>query len=147
MKFATKYDYKKVSGFHFQKPSLTDQTQAYQCDINNVVKGLTLYPQTAKEPQFGHEFDPSFYEKALNTVASAKSEFEKLPAVIRREFDNDPKKFISFIDNPSEENAKKGIKLGIFNDTILERFKPVETTSQVILDGSQTDKITPAVSE
>lgn len=126
MKFNTKYKYDKVSGLHFNKPSLTDQSQAYDCDINNIVNGMALTPQTAKPPQFGLEFNPDFYQTALNAVATAKTEFEKLPANIRREFDNDPMKLVQFMDNPSEENAKKGVKLGIFKSDILDKFKPVQ---------------------
>lgn len=140
MKFATQYKYEKIAGKHFQKPTMCDRSFAYDADINNIVNGMALVPQApAQPPQFGLEFNPEFYQNALNTVATAKSEFEKLPALVRKEFDNDPMKLLQFIDNPSEENAKKGVKLGIFNKDILEQFKTVLDTSKPTVQPSATD--------
>lgn len=148
MKFNTKYKYDKVTGKHFYKASMTDQSQAYNCDINNIINGMALTPQTATNPpQFGLEFNPDFYQNALNTVANAKSEFEKLPAQIRREFDNDPMKLVKFMDNPSEENAKKGVKLGLFKEEILEKFKPIQEASKPILTPENGAQITEPVSQ
>lgn len=127
IKFNTQYSYDKVTGKHFNKPSMTDQSFAYDADINNIINGIGLVPQTATPPQFGSEFNPEFYQTALNTVANARSEFEKLPANVRKEFNNDPMQLVKFMDSPSEENAKKGVKLGIFKPEILEAFKPAQT--------------------
>lgn len=115
------------TGKHFYKPSLTDQSFAYDADINNIVNGIGIVPQVAQQPpQFGQEFNPDFFQNALNVVANAKSEFEKLPAIVRKEFNNDINQFVEFIDNPDEANAKKGVKLGIFKPEIIEKFKPVQ---------------------
>lgn len=151
MKFNTKYKYDKVSGFHFNKPSLTDQSQAYDSDINNIVKASGVVQTQANEPIFGSEFNPNIYNDALNVVANAKSEFEKLPAYVRREFDNDIQKFVSFVDSvPTDESkAKKAVNLGIYKPEILDTFKNVAQTMEqpTVQSETKTASGSSAVSE
>lgn len=151
MKFNTKYKYDKVSGFHFNKPSLTDQSQAYDSDINNIVKASGVVQTQSQEPIFGSEFNPNIYNDALNVVANAKSEFEKLPAYVRREFDNDIQKFVSFVDSvPTDEaKAKKAVNLGIYKSEILDTFKNVAQTMEqpTVQSETKTASGSSAVSE
>ena len=42
------------------------------------------------------------YQDAMDKIARANSEFEKLPSLIRREFDNDPSKLLAALENPKE---------------------------------------------
>lgn len=140
MKFNTKYKFDKVSGFHFSKPSLTDQSQAYDSDINNIVKASGVVQTQTNEPIYGAEFNPNMFNDALNVVTNAKSEFEKLPAYVRREFDNDIQKFVSFVDSvPGDElKAKKAVQLGIYKPEILETFKTVNTVEQNLVQPTDT---------
>lgn len=140
MKFNTKYKFDKVTGFHFNKPSLTDQSQAYDSDINNIVKASGVVQTQTSEPIYGAEFNPNMFNEALNVVTNARSEFEKLPAYVRREFDNDIQKFVSFVDSvPGDElKAKKAVQLGIYKPEILETFKTVNTVEQKLVQPTET---------
>ncbi len=40
------------------------------------------------------------YQEAQNIIATAKSLFESVPAVIRADFHNDPQEYIEFMQNP-----------------------------------------------
>lgn len=151
MKFNTKYKYEKVSGFHFNKPSLTDQSQSCDADINNIVNSMAIVPQQAQPPQFGSTFNPDMFQDALNVVAIAKSQFENMPAAIRREFDNDIQKFVEFYDKAASDEltAQKAVKMGLFKPELLETFKkvdisPIQPTEQSV---NQTASGSSAVSE
>ncbi|AXL15312.1 internal scaffolding protein [Microviridae sp.] len=84
------------------------------------------------EPQYGDVSGDTFYDSML-IVARAKSMFEELPSTVRREFDNDPGKFLSFVENP--ENEGKLIEMGLANQResvvpIDDSPEPEKTTTQ-----------------
>jgi phage internal scaffolding protein len=93
---------------------LTEQNHKDETDINNIVR---KYNKTGLidhlnqfEKQYGDMtgFD---YQDAMNTIAAANTMFEGLPSSIRNKFDNDPAKFINFVDD--EANADKLIEMGL----------------------------------
>jgi len=93
---------------------LTEQNHKDETDINNIVR---KYNKTGLidhlnqfEKQYGDMtgFD---YQDAMNTVAVANTMFEGLPSAIRNKFDNDPAKFINFVDD--EANADKLVEMGL----------------------------------
>jgi len=45
---------------------------------------------------------PTFHE-AQNIIADTKTMFETVPAVIRADFDNDPSKYLEFLQNPENK--------------------------------------------
>ena len=58
--FRTVFDPPKVLGFHFEKPSMTQQSFAYETDINNIVKGcVSSLPPNTDLPKFGETFSPT----------------------------------------------------------------------------------------
>lgn len=143
--FYTKFAHPPKVTKKFEKASLTDQSQSYDADINNIVNAMAIVPQQAKEPIFGITFNPDMYQDALNVVATAKSEFEKLPAKVRQEFGS-PENLVKFIDEaPNDELlAKKGVDLGVFNSNILDAFKKVE---QPTLQGDTPSQVTETVTQ
>ena len=93
---------------------LTEQNHKDETDINNIVR---KYNKTGLidhlnqfEKQYGDMtgFD---YQDAMNTVAAANTMFEGLPSAIRNQFDNDPAKFINFVDD--ENNQEKLVEMGL----------------------------------
>ena len=56
------------------------------------------------------------YHDAMNQVVRANEAFMCLDAEIRSKFDNDPGKFLDFVDNP--ENRDECVKLGIFEEVV-----------------------------
>lgn len=102
-------------------PSLTDQSQAKDADINNIMEkfGKTgLVPtnlRTALPDEFIEAFD---YQSALNGMMQADAAFADLPSQIRARFSNDPAELLEFLQDP--RNRDEAIRLGIVN-------KPAET--------------------
>ena len=68
------------------------------------------------------------YQKSLNLVLHAQSQFDALPAHTRARFANDPKMFLEFTSNP--ENIEEMIKLGLAKERPLDSKEPVKTGSK-----------------
>lgn len=91
-------------------PSLTRQEFAAECDINNLMAqfektGILPTHQNAGEPRYLDVSDVPDLQLAHNILNDATTAFMSLPATVRRDFDNDPIKFINFAENP--ENLPK----------------------------------------
>lgn len=112
MKFRTSRSEPLLQPFHFQKDSKVQEQFAYDCDINNIVAGMTS-PLSMREPISDEvkKFTPDAYEKALYTKAAAESAFMELPSETRTFFENNPKNMLEFISKP--ENQAKCIELGL----------------------------------
>lgn len=96
----------------------TRQDQADDADINLIVKrfGLTgqlpqVRPKIPLEADFrdAGDFDLG---AALRFVRAADAAFMAYPAEVRARFENDPVKFLSFVEN--EDNKEECVRLGIF---------------------------------
>lgn len=87
-------------------PSLTRQEFADECDINKL---MAQYEKTGLLPSHlnptkGRYLDVSNVPDlptALSLLADATDAFMALPATTRRDFDNDPVKFIHFAEDPN----------------------------------------------
>ena len=115
-----------MSEFHYKgrhqyaclTPSKTVQSFKEECDINNVMlrfeqTGILEHVSTYA-PQWGDFSDtPSSYQDALAQIKNAEDMFKDLPARVREQFDNNPGKFIDFVENP--ENTQALIDLGLAN--------------------------------
>lgn len=100
----------------------TRQEQAQDADINVIVKryGLTgqlpvVRPKIPLEADFREagEFDLG---AALRFVRAADAAFMAYPADIRARFENDPAKFVAFVENPA--NKDECIRLGILSKPV-----------------------------
>lgn len=89
--------------------SLTNQSDAQEADINILVKkfGITgQLPQvTGLQPLYGDFTSADDYRTSLDKINAAKEAFQAIPAHIRKQFDNDPAKFIQFASD--EKNIEK----------------------------------------
>lgn len=112
--FDENYNNKKYARGDFG-PSMTDPSQAADCDINNIIRKNTLgIPCThyiEGELTFGDFSDVPDYLEAQNRIAEANEQFDALPAHIRERFDNNPAKLIGFISDKA--NLSEAIKLGL----------------------------------
>lgn len=91
-------------------PSLTRQEFAEECDINVLMAqfektGILPAAMNRTEPRYLDVSDVPDLASALTMLHDATNAFMSLPATTRREFDNDPVKFINFAENP--ENIEK----------------------------------------
>jgi phage internal scaffolding protein len=93
---------------------LTEQNHKDETDINNIVRKYNKTGLIDHLNQFEKQYGDMTgydYQDAMNTVAAANTMFEGLPSSIRNQFDNDPAKFINFVDD--QANADKLIDMGL----------------------------------
>lgn len=93
----------------------TRQEFADECDINIL---LQQYERTGVlnhfnngAPQYLDVSDVPDLQTALDVVSRAQTAFMTLPAAVRRDFDNDPVKFVEFAEAP--ENLEQMRKWGL----------------------------------
>ena len=147
LKFRTSRSVPMLQPFHFQKDSMVQEQFAYDCDINNIVAGMTS-PLPIRQPISDEvkKFSPDMYEQALLTKAKAENAFMELPSDVRTFFKNDPKNMLDFISKP--ENQEKCIELGLMkvdeNKTFLNNLN--NNLDKVIKNSAEkTEKTAPAV--
>lgn len=98
-------------------PSLTRQEFADECDINKIMAQYertgTVSHQNQRAPMYlDLESVPDLAE-ALRIVDEAQIAFMSLPATVRREFDNDPVKFVAYVQNGDDEALKRMREWGL----------------------------------
>lgn len=107
------------SGIVNDAPSLTQQSQAEEADINTIVRrfGLTgTVPSGLRTPTY-EDFEDIFdFQTAMNAINEANRSFMSIPAEIRKRFNNDPAEYVAFCSD--EKNLDEMRKLGL--------AKPVE---------------------
>lgn len=84
---------------------MTRQEFADECDINNI---LATYEKTGVlshvargEPQYLDVSNVPDLAGAMAYMFDAEAAFMSLPAIVRREFDNDPLRFVEFAVDPA----------------------------------------------
>jgi len=79
-----------------------EQSHKDEVNINNIVKrhGVDLIAKTAALQQFTYDDNPNNdFQETMNMILKAKDSFSTVPSEIRKQFDNDPAKFMDFIHN------------------------------------------------
>lgn len=147
MKFRTSRSEPLLQPFHTQLDSRVQEQFAYDCDINNIVAGMTA-PLPIREPVSDEvrQFTPDMYEKALYTKAAAESAFMVLPSDVRTFFDNNPGKMLSFVSDPA--NTDKCIELGLmkvdksakYNAEMLQNIKELNSKTNSVVDKTAPPK-------
>lgn len=86
-----------------------------ECDINKLMKrykATGLFPQfPGQEPRYVSNIGMPDYQEALHIVMAAQDQFSGLNSDLRKRFDNDPAKFLAFVNDPA--NADELVKLGL----------------------------------
>lgn len=93
-------------------PSLTRQSDASECDVNNIMK---RYEKTGMLPPYAN---PGFFadvsamgdfRQVVDTVAQTSAIFEQFPAAFRAEFDNDVATFVNWATDPANAGELKSL--------------------------------------
>lgn len=88
--------------------SMTKQEFSAECDINNVMKRYqksgVIEHRSSYEGRYGDFLDAPDYQTAANAIIAADEMFASLPSTVRREFDNDPVRFLEFVHDPKNED-------------------------------------------
>ena len=113
----------------------TEQCHRDECDINKII---AKYDRTGVLNHV-NDFEARYedltgldYQTMLNIVANANSMFEGLPSVIRNQFDNEPQKFISFMDdeNNNEQMYEMGLKQRPISEQIGSESDPISNGNE-----------------
>lgn len=110
--------------------SLTVQSEKEACDINAIVEKHArtgLLPVMSQSPVFGDVSNAPSYQDACHIVMEAERLFMSLDAKVRREFDNDPGKFLAFVDDP--KNADRLLELGLREAPKVQDKEPASQSS------------------
>lgn len=132
---ANGYDVDSASvdaGFFCDEPTMAQQNFKDECDINTIVRrfGVTgQIPVPSIEPQFGDFSGVSSYHDAMNLLIDAQETFDAIPSDIRKQFDNDPGKFVDFTLNPDNRDQLK--EWGLLSS---DSFSPPVAPLSVVLD-------------
>lgn len=114
-------------------PSRTRQEFAKECDVNELMRRYQktgVMPVGRTEPRYlDCTAVPQFHD-AMQLFLQAEAAFMRLPAVVRREFDNDPEQFVAFAQNA--DNLPKLREWGL-----AEPEKAPEEPMRVRLDEDQ----------
>ncbi|AXL14650.1 internal scaffolding protein [Microviridae sp.] len=102
--------------FETKGHSLTHQSHAKECDINQIMMkwqktGVMEHRNTFEGQYADFTETPQDYHEAMNQVLQAQEMFESLPSSVRRRFANDPGTFVDFVGDP--QNVDEMIKLGL----------------------------------
>ena len=105
-------------GIVFEEPSLTDQSQYKDTDINNIVRryqttGLLDSPGAVsfETLQYGDATLLPDYQTALDLVNSVHEEFSSLPSEVREKFGHDPMQLLDALQDPTKQQMLQDIGL------------------------------------
>lgn len=93
---------------------LTEQSHRAEVDVNNIVKrhGMDLIQQTAALQELTYDNVPgNDFQEAMLMITKANETFEGMPSEIRKRFENDPAKFLDFVQD--EQNVNELIEMGL----------------------------------
>lgn len=148
MEFRTMYKHRDETlhqGIVFDEPSMTDQSQYKDTDINNIVKkyqvtGLLDSPGAVDYStlQYGDATLLPDYQMALDLVNSVQEEFATLPSDIREKFGHDPMQLVEALGDPSKKTMLQDIGL-LAKDVPNDKLTPITPEPNPILkDDLQT---------
>lgn len=108
----------------FTKPTMTKQAMADECDINNIMRKFEKTGILTHVRRHGGNYGdftnaPQSYHEAYQQILDAEEMFMEIPASIRKKFDNDPGKFLAFVEDPKNEAEME--KLGLLNANAVAR--------------------------
>lgn len=95
-------------------PGVTKQSFKDECDIEKILERGSktgFYPVMHSQPMYGDVSQVSDYQAALDIVTTAQAQFASLDAKVRKRFDNDPSKFLSFMADA--DNIDEMVSLGL----------------------------------
>lgn len=148
-KIRSLYDGSRVTVKRDTGPSeIVQQHQKEECDINNIMNRYindgVLISHSKGKPLFGDFSKVMDYRSSLDALRDAQDAFKKIPAHIRKRFDNDPGKLIQFLQN--SENRDKAIELGLIQKDE-ETIQKVEVINKDPQPNSKNQKNVDSVKE
>lgn len=123
-----------------------EQAHKKETDINNIVKkhGLDLIQHTNNLLSPNFRFDDvtgNDFQEALEKINKAKSSFMAMPSEIRKQFDNNPAKFLDFVQDP--DNIDAMVEMGLAERNTPPPIQQVEIVNQASISTPTQNPETP----
>lgn len=102
------------TGLACKDESLTQQQYLEESNINFIAHRFGLTGELPTPRDFSAiqgDFEDFDLQTALNQIRRAEETFMEYPATLRAQFDNDPRKFVEFFQDP--DNTQKAVKMGL----------------------------------
>jgi hypothetical protein len=112
---------------------ITEQNHKDEVNINKIIQrhGIDLIQKTSVIQQLVFDDNPNNdFTEVMQMMVNAKDSFMSLPSEVRKQFDNDPAKFVDFVRNG--DNQQQLIDMGLA--VAPEEVKPV----QVVVTNPET---------
>lgn len=114
-KFRTAYDKRARVPIDLGGESRTKQSFADESNINAIMRKYektgVLEHLNKHQGNYGDFADLPTYQEALNQISEAQEMFAEIPATIRLQFENDPGKFLAFVQDPA--NVDQMVEMGL----------------------------------
>nr|UXQ88112.1 MAG: internal scaffolding protein [Microvirus sp.] len=114
MEIRKKYDDPVYQPITFKKVGRTKAEFKESCDVNYILKKYQktgIHTQMIGSPDYGDFSNPVDYQEALNIQKEAESQFLLLPADLRKQLDNDPQKFLEYVQDEKNIDHLEAIGL------------------------------------
>lgn len=105
---------------------MTEQSHKDSCDMHLIMRQYAETGLVTHRAQYDGQYmdmasAPDF-QAAMDTVAKAASMFESVPSSIRNEFNNDPARFLDFMQD--SKNFEKIAEMGLDNSHLPTPVEP-----------------------
>lgn len=124
--------------------TMTQQQFEPECNVNNIMKRFKqtgVLPTVSGEPIFGDFSNVVDYQTALNNVLSAQEAFSKLPANVRKKFENDPGILDEFLKDP--KNKEECISLGLLKPDPVVKPDKLDEIKDLLAENLKGSKVVP----
>lgn len=96
-------------------PSKTDQSFKKECDVNEIMRKYLKTGQMAHlrgmQGTYADVSEIGDLQECVQKVQLAQEAFNSLPATLRNKLNNDPSKFIEYLNDP--KNVDEAVELGL----------------------------------
>ena len=130
--------------------SRTLQAPKEETDINLIMKraNSTGYigdplKQTFRQAQYGDFSEMKDFHTSLNKVQQLQTDFMKLPASLRKKFNNDVTNLTIYLSDP--KNLKEAVELGLLPKEALPKPEMKPTSQEIIDNNLETTDPAPEV--
>lgn len=111
-------DSRKCDPFICSDESLTKQSFAEECDVNEILRRAQNGQDISgslnqRVGQYGDFTNIPSYHEAMDLVVRANNAFMELDWKLRERFQNDPERFIAFVQD--DANYDEAVKLGLIS--------------------------------
>ena len=108
--------------------SMTHQSFADECEINNIMKKYektgVLTHVREHQGQYGDFISAMDYHSAMNAIVRADEMFMDLPAAVRARFGNDPAAFLGAAQDPERIEEMRELGLAVASASDPAEVKP-----------------------